>query len=368
MIADDERVIIRLAGILGDLKPSGAYWRAYCPIHGSDHQRSLAIRREGPFAGFGNCHNLDCLAEVLVEDFNPEAAQRLRRQQQAPLTAEKLLRQIYRTPHQVTETERKQEEWRRQELANLSALDQRMRDALALSQKAQAYLASRSIPLDLAQHEGVGYIPPQAMRLSELRRLYKWADRLIFPLASPIGAGYAGRSLHLWQPGMDENEHKALLDRLTEEEEAAHEQDRRQPVLHRRWEKTYPAGWYGWQEAPPEPYLVLVEGPFDRLALLAADRSVKSGEVVALVGSKDSRADWISPQVRAVLLALDGDAPGRASAARLRDMLYTAGIQTETCTSPEDDQGKDWSERWRRDPEEGVWPVFEAVMKLAGRL
>jgi ferredoxin-NADP reductase len=44
---------------------SGEYIRVYCPIHGSDHQRSLSIRRT---TGWGHCFNAACAATVLVED------------------------------------------------------------------------------------------------------------------------------------------------------------------------------------------------------------------------------------------------------------------------------------------------------------
>src|SRR5712691_11167243 len=40
----------------------GERWRAYCPIHGSDHQRSLSIDCA---TGWGFCHN--CHATVLVQ-------------------------------------------------------------------------------------------------------------------------------------------------------------------------------------------------------------------------------------------------------------------------------------------------------------
>ena len=38
-----------------------------------------------------------------------------------------------------------------------------------------------------------------------------------------------------------------------------------------------------------------------------------------------------------------------------------AGLATTLCTMPQDGYGKDWSERYRRVPDQdGVFPVFEA--------
>src|SRR2546429_428270 len=60
---------------LHDPQVHGEWIRAYCPIHGSDHQRSLSIN---PTTGFGIC--FCCQTNVLVKEFNPEAAATLFRQ------------------------------------------------------------------------------------------------------------------------------------------------------------------------------------------------------------------------------------------------------------------------------------------------
>src|SRR5947209_12453246 len=59
---------------LSDGLASGERLRAGCPIHGSDHQRSLSIDCT---TGWGYCHC--CHATVLVEDRSPEVAARLKR-------------------------------------------------------------------------------------------------------------------------------------------------------------------------------------------------------------------------------------------------------------------------------------------------
>ncbi len=334
-----ERVIIREAD-LPDLRRVGARLRAGCPLHGSDHQRSLSIQAEGDYAGFGVC--FACKAQVLVEDLNPDAARRFKATGEQVLTAQKLLRPVRRF-------EAEQTPFQKAEHAALSALDERMRRALSQSQRARDYLEARAIPLQIAQAQGLGYLPPAWKDRPEVRQLQKWVDRLLFPLSSPTGRGYIGRALYGWHPGMDENAHKGILD-----VEGA----------PRRWEKTYPAGWFGLADLQPDTeQIVLVEGPFDRLALIAAGAS--PGDVVALGSSGDSRIEWIPASVRRVVVALDGDEKGKEAGVSLAHRLYTAGLRVAVCAPPDDGLGKDWSERWRRGAHAAVWPVFEALDELA---
>ncbi len=235
--------------------------------------------------------------------------------------------------------------WQRNELATLQRLAERMAARLA-DERARAYLAERGIPYDIARDAGVGYIPADAKLSGSLA---KWRDRLVFPLGSPAGSGYAGRSLAGWEPGMDENTHKALLEA--------------DPDGPRRWEKTYPAGWMGYDALATSAQVVICEGPFDRLALVAA--GVPLAEVVALVGTA-ARAEWIPANVRDVVLALDGDAAGHERALTLRHELRAAGLDATICTpAAADGCGKDWSERWRLAEWEGVLPVLDALDMLS---
>src|SRR5205807_9581460 len=48
--------------------------RAYCHIHGSDHQRSLSITKA---TGWGHCFNAACGATVLVAEWNRPLAHHL---------------------------------------------------------------------------------------------------------------------------------------------------------------------------------------------------------------------------------------------------------------------------------------------------
>src|SRR5438045_1719136 len=145
------RVEIISQSELRDPLTVGAYVRAYCHIHGSDHQRSLSINRA---TGWGHCFNAACMATVLVAEWNPKV---------------------------------------------------------------------------------------------EKQKIHRWQARIMFPLTSPEGRGYIGRSLAGWRPGMDENRHKALLE---------------QPGRPKRWIKTNPAGWFSCDLDQLSRCIILVEGGF----------------------------------------------------------------------------------------------------------
>src|SRR5690348_3787572 len=124
----NERVILRESA-LPDLRHSGGRLRASCPIHGSDHQRSLSIQPEGEYAGFGRCFG--CGAEVLVEEMNPDAARRLAALGAQPITAERLLRPIKRYHAEAAP-------WQQEGRAALEALEPPRRRAALASERARA--------------------------------------------------------------------------------------------------------------------------------------------------------------------------------------------------------------------------------------
>jgi hypothetical protein len=141
---------------------------------------------------------------------------------------------------------------------------------------------------------------------------------------------------------MDENEHKHLLD----EYDSQAGKDGQRKI--RRWRKTNPAGWFGVSPSLLAPHVIVVEGAFDRLALLAA--GLGAHELLALVGTV-LHVETLPLQVQSAVLALDGDDPGQKAARKLAGELQVAGLRTTLCTMPQDDYGKDWSERWRRMPD-----------------
>jgi hypothetical protein len=328
----------------------GEYVRAYCHLHGSDHQRSLSIHK---LTGWGHCFNATCDATVLVAEWNPLVAARLlhahyrgamlitsssypSEQQHPPHLSPPVLPHPTRTPPK----------WQRDELTTLRAWDEQMRLALLHAPGTWTYLEERGIPLAVAQATGVGYLSPAMLTRPVTRQKrgigHRWAERIVFPLVSPAGKGYIGRSLWHWRPGMDENAHKALLE---------------QPGAPRRWIKTNPAGWFCAELDQLAPCIILVEGAFDRLILLAA--RFQAQEVMALVGTA-AQADWFPPQVRAVVLALDGDEGGKDATRRLAERLTRAGLCIRVCSPGQDRWGKDWNERWRRTGSQSLWPLYEA--------
>ncbi len=331
----------------------GAHVRAYCHIHGSDHQRSLSINK---MTGWGHCFNAACEATVLVAEWNRAVAKRLLHFHYQGLTS--AAQPSYQPPFMESRSKphvvqpmllpppKAIPEWQQDELHALCTLDEQMRRALAHSQRAQLYLRERSIPLTTALTTGVRYLPSTLLNGPEMRKqhglLRRWADRLLFPLNSLDGRGYIGRSLWHWQPGMNETIHKALLER---------------PGSPKRWIKTSPAGWFGVDFELFPHTIMLVEGAFDRLTLLAA--GFQAPEIVALVGTT-LPVEWLPAQVKTVVLALDGDAGGKEASNRLADHLAQAGLRVQVCPLVQDTWGKDWNERWQRLGRRSVVSVLEA--------
>lgn len=343
---------------------SGNSIRAYCHIHGGDHTRSLALHA----SGWGFCFNATCPAfsasfeaTVLVAEWNPEAAENLQRwnrlgsaQSGVPLPAPGATRRAEADrapdaqpgPQTLPPTEPPL--WQQDELQVLFRVyDSGFLQAGLRHSLAQAYLQGRATPLRIAELTGMGYLPPygelprEVLWDGQLRIPIWWCNRIIFPVGVwwPDGStrlGFCGRSLLGWQPGMTEQAHKEALERQG---------------MPRRWLKTWPHGWFGYEPAGLGPWLVLVEGPFDRCALLAA--GFHHSEVIALVGT-GARVYWLPPRIKTVVLALDGDAGGEHAAAQLVEHLAQDGRAVINSTPPQDGLGKDWSERWQRHGRRGL--------------
>ncbi len=297
--------------------------RAFCPVHGSDRQRSLSIAAYGEMQGWGHCHS--CKATVLIAELNPDSAKRLGyRGELLP----------------VDIPEQQAEKWQREEIAALQSLYPAMQQALS-RKIPRAYIAERGIPFDLVETLGVGYLPQLTeQQLKRYPRLKKWQERLIFPYTSYAGdIGYLGRSLALWRPGMDENEHRLLLEeqRIT------------------RYEKTWRAGLFHQRPLETYEHINLVEGPFDWLALLAEGLT----ESVAL-GGTSLEVVALPLNIASVTLAFDNDQneAGIKSAQQFAKELRRHGIPAEVHTPPEDGKGKDWSERYRLHGREGLEPLL----------
>jgi DNA primase len=338
---------------LSDVVTGGTRVRACCPIHGGDHQRSLSIDTE---SGWGYCHC--CHATVLVEPFNRNssgeryASRSFVRESHHP--TDTTHSGGYSYSHGLSRTPSVQPTWQQEEQTALTTLAPLLRSSLLTSRRVQSYLEERGIPLALAQGSGLGYLSRgvweqvgASLAAEQHARLRRWVGRLLFPLHAPDGCGFIGRTLVGWQSGMDENAHKAVLE---------------QSGMPRRWIKTNPAGWFGFAEpARLAATLILVEGGFDRLALLAA--GIPASSVIALVGTV-ARSAWLvqhAPQVKRVILALDADTGGTAAMERLSQEFARAGIATTCCPPSSDRYGKDWNERYRRLGPQSVSPLYEVL-------
>jgi len=335
-----KQVDILLESDLGDYVVAGERIRTYCPVHGGDHQKSLSI---DPKSGWGHCFNAACNATVLVRDFNPDVAGRLlQRHHPVPSRSEPIVSRRPAAAHSAAT-------WQQDECATLLQQSELFCRALFNYEltdcwQAQAYLETRGIPLEIAQWERLGYIPKVLLQghVHDQSMLARWSERLLFPLTSPTGRGFAGRSLWRWQIGMDEAIHKALLDA--------------EPDAPARWLKTNPAGWFCARPVDFGDRLILVEGPFDRLALLAG--GFPAHEVVALVGTS-AHLDWLPDQVQHVVLALDGDEAGIGAMWKLVEPLTQQDRDVYLCPPPDDTRGKDWSERWRRAGTDGLVELYD---------
>ncbi len=243
------------------------------------------------------------------------------------------------------------EVWQVEECLALS--DLQAQGALRLEREAawnaQAYLEARHIPLAIARDAGVGYVEIGVSQGN--RRLQRWEDRLIIPLFAydqpqrSLIKGFAGQLLWQWQCCQDETAHTCWL-----------EQQGRDP-----WIQTHPAGWF-WepQHLPVADPVVVVQGAFDRLAVLA-DSGFQSTEVIALVGTA-LQPEWLS-HAPALLLAVGGD-HGEAIR-RIEQQRAWKRMTVGTCQPPADGRGKAWNERWRQHASQGLEALYAYHALLA---
>jgi len=149
---------------LVDAVQSGERLRAYCPIHGSDHQRSLSIDLG---TGWGFCHS--CHATVLVQPHAPVIAscQGYRYEQcrangggfgDKASTAQQTVPSV--RPYQLRRERSRTPlpHWQQEEVAALIDVAPLMCGALALSRRAQLYLNERALPPAIAMASGARYL------------------------------------------------------------------------------------------------------------------------------------------------------------------------------------------------------------------
>lgn len=256
----------------------------------------------------------------------------------------------------------KAEQWQLDELAYLTNIYQRAKLA-SRRDRARAYLAERAIPFELAEVQGLGYLPALSeveCVTPELKRLQRWCDRIIFPLLTPDGkVAYCGRSLFLWEPGMDEDEHKMRIDAYNLQMKEQHG-NKASWYQMPRWKYTYQQGFFNWSVVNEFASLVLVEGGFDVLACMA------SGIPNAIpIGTTGVDAGLLPLNVCSVIMGLDIDGAGRKAAKQLATNLRRKGIEVSLCTPT---SGKDWSAAYRMSGEQGLMPLIQTIEEHDGAL
>lgn len=303
---------------------AGNRLRFYCPIHGGDNQRSLSL---DPATGFFRCFS--CGAKGQLKEKRDEWVE----QQQLLVAGGR--RPVPAVVNTTWTPPPKPEPEPRTELEEqLNKLQ-----ALLPGSPGARYLDARGIPLDLAQQYGLGYAPAGEWPHldNQGRPCRQWTHgRLVIPHRNP-----AGQLVNLYGRAVDLGEDKATR-------ELRHDH-----LPGRRGNFNAPA--------LQKPAVILCEGGFDALSLLAAGYPA-----VALFGLDGLRWNWV--KARRVIFAFDADGPGRAglnkqaqAAVLLGKAVYFLGAEAY--------QGhKDLNEAWAATRQLDLGPLGEAEEERAAIL
>lgn len=271
----------------------GRTWRAFCPFHGGDKQRSLRVRRDN-----GHFFCFACGVWGYLEEERQRYATDLGGRRSPPPRALPVRAAPVSQPR-----------------ADLRLALTGYQDALP-SSPGEAYLASRGISLGLAQQNGVGF----AARGSWLNRNRDWpAGRLVFPHTNPAGqlVNFYGRAI----------DGVAIA-----------------PSTRRHDHLPGSKGYFGADTLgeSDEP-LFVCEGPFDALSLLAAG----CDRVVAIFGVHGWRWEWVR-SVREIVFALDADPTGQASWKQLAREACLRGKRVWVLPPESYGGAKDVNEAWQK--------------------
>lgn len=303
---------------LDDPDTSGGYIRSYCQCHHDKRPRSLSINLEN---GFGHCFR--CGTRVLVREINPQAVVNITRGRLDNALGVIKARRAIPTPRREIKKPMV-DDWQEKELAALRDLQEQV-EAQLDDERARAYLAGRGIAFETAKALHVGYIPIENWDAPSW-----WTDTLIFPTYSPTdGLQFVGRSLQCWEPGMDEMQHKELLEKRG----------------IKRWRKTTAEGYFNFGVLETATNVTIVEGSFDALALIEAGQV----NTIAVIGTS-VQVGWLPHHLKHITLAFDGDSSGIEKSARARNTLYERGYNVTICNAPQDD----WSQLYRLHGRDGL--------------
>lgn len=286
----------------------GRSWRAFCPFHGGDRQRSLRVEIEsGRFQCFA-CGVWGYLDSARREFQKSKAFSRggaigsrvAKQIERPPLIPQKTLKPPPDDPVPVDLPQ-----WLEEYQASLPG------------SPGAEYLEERCIPLALAQRLGVGFAKAGrwAHRGSHGSPVRDYAfGRLVFPHTDP-----AGRLVNLYGRALGERAPKALR----------HD--------HLAGSKGY---FHAAALVGPGPVFVC-EGPFDALSLMAAAPAVAA---VAIFGVRGWRWDWA--QAKEYVLALDADPVGQGAWRDLARQLVLRGKQVAYLPLESYGGAKDINEAW----------------------
>lgn len=256
----------------GSGKRAGKYLRFYCPIHGSDHQRSLSLDPEtGHFRCFA-CGAWGYVEEKMQERHGQQNA--LKTPLKGPAgrsNSPAMGKSIGAGKTAVSGPSGALYGANRPDLAEMLSAFQ----AALPGSWGEEYLRRRRIPLELARAYGVGYAPPG--RWPHRRRDWKWG-RLVFPHTNP-----AGEVVNLYGRAVGS--------------------DTKVPKDMRHDHLPGAKGVFNAQALAGDTVFIC-EGAFDALSLIAAGYK----EACAIFGVTGLKWEWV--RAKRIVFCLDRDAAG----------------------------------------------------------
>lgn len=302
---------------------AGNRLRFYCPIHGGDNQRSLSLE---PATGFFRCFSCGAVGQLKEKRDEWVAQQRLQAGGRRPVPA--AVNTTWTPPPKPEPEPRTELE---EQLNKLQAW-------LPGSLGARC-LDARGIPLGLAQQYGLGYAPagewPHLDNRGRPCRQWKHG-RLVIPHQNP-----AGQLVNLYGRAVDVGEDKAPR-------ELRHDH-----LPGRRGNFNAPA--------LQKPAVILCEGGFDALSLLAAGYPA-----AAVFGLDGLRWNWV--KARRVIFAFDADGPGRAGLNKQARAAVLLGKEVYFLGAEAYQGHKDLNEAWAATGRLDLGPLGEAEEERAAIL
>ncbi len=306
----------------------GRAWRAFCPFHGGDRQRSLRVD-----AATGRFECFACgvwgYTERAREEFQRAKTQGLRGASTASTAS---MGRVAGNRFAVAQPAARPGS-RPAPFAGAQpslppplppALREDLPELLAGYQASLPgspgadYLEERGIPLALAQSFGLGYAAPGQWahrRQEDGRPVRDYAfGRLVMPHTDP-----EGRVVNLYGRALGERAPKAL----------------------RHDHLPGPKGYFHAAALNKPGPLYICEGPFDALSLVAARPEISA---LAIFGVRGWRFNWPSPQN--LVFALDSDQAGQTAWKALARQLLLRGKKVEYLPAAAYGGAKDINEAW----------------------